>query len=172
MCKVVQGCQTECRSFQGWAEGAGAGVEFKGMLGDRWGRVLLTQQKPSADIILLFLLCSSDWNPPKAVTLVQPISVQTSYSGRVWEQRMAVELVCKFIRQNISWLWAVSDIWLVWLFEKKCNYYKPISNYFTLFTFYSHFLILTGICALKKQFTENLKAKKAEILLALRLSEM
>lgn len=54
MCKVLQGCLTECLSFQGWAEGAGAGVEFKGMLGERWSRVLLTQQKPYADVILLF----------------------------------------------------------------------------------------------------------------------
>ncbi|ROL52630.1 hypothetical protein DPX16_7366 [Anabarilius grahami] len=46
--------------LEGWAEGAGAGVEFKGMLGERWGRVLLTQQKPSADIILLFLHHVSD----------------------------------------------------------------------------------------------------------------
>lgn len=78
MCKVLQGCLTECLSFQGWAEGAGAGVEFKGMLGERWGRVLLTQQKPSADIILLFLHHVSGWNAPKEekkIILVQPVSV-------------------------------------------------------------------------------------------------
>lgn len=77
MCKVLQGCLTECLSFQGWAEGAGAGVEFKGMLGERWGRVLLTQQKPSADVILLFLHRLSDRNAPKEqmIILVQPVSV-------------------------------------------------------------------------------------------------
>lgn len=44
----------ECQSFQGWAEGAGVGIEFWRTPGDCWACGLLSQQKSSADITLLF----------------------------------------------------------------------------------------------------------------------